>query len=837
MADLYIARDADIDSLMTHWSAARDGDARSVLLTAPLGGGKRAMVGELCRRAIAEEDDVLVWRVSLADEEDGLQSLLRIYAGLYQGLHRSPMLRGKVEMALNSQIPNQPRRVQGWYQAFIDGLKKGAPKPGEDKFQVIVPRDNPLVGLVEIATGIARKFPVVLALQNIHHVQSLALVAMLEALLDEMRAEGTCLLMLMSSEPLDETARTWFSNPLLDLLERRKEDLIVHELASWGEEEINRYLGSREVSCDATQLTRIAGGRPGYVAELVDWLESNDRLGEDLSTLELSAVCDPSPDEDELEEDGDAPAGGRKRAGADDAERLAYLAAVIGLSFPSGLLADLGGFDRESVDDLLDATEHIYKELQFSKPLQSWIYQFNTALLRESVLARHSTEEDLRVARNVGAFMERFLAMRGYPFLIKTLRIYARHGVAERANVIRSLALGADQPQVWAMAHDLLSYFDEHGWPDDMLRTVFMHLIDRMVGSGNLEQTEALWNRAMAWATEKEDRRLQGWLLFAGSRLDHRRQDLYRSRDRAADALKIFQAIGDKFKQGELRVHLARIELADGNPNAALDQARQAAEVSPLPPIQAHCALIRGKVLMGTRKYAEAAEQFRQANEIAGKAGVAQVALEAGLALGQALLLSREFGKCADVLRQVGQIALSLRNPGAERTASAMLSQSQAALKNFEAALKHANRTLELTRQLGFKRLEAWDLYNVALLNLQLRRATEAVGLFRQARGCADATDANLQKELLFNMGAALKEIGETAQAEEVWVASLGPSTAAKDWRKVAGANEQLSGLAEASGDNSKARQYAQAAIDAASAGNLREERKRLSKRLKAIGR
>ena len=46
-----------------------------------------------------------------------------------------------------------------------------------------------------------------------------------------------------------------------------------------------------------------------------------------------------------------------------------------------------------------------------------------------------------------------------------------------------------------------------------------------------------LYNKAMEWAQSREDRPLQAWLLFAGSRLDFRRQDFYRSRDRAKDAL------------------------------------------------------------------------------------------------------------------------------------------------------------------------------------------------------------------------------------------------------------------------------------------------------------
>ncbi|MFM7720308.1 MAG: carboxypeptidase-like regulatory domain-containing protein, partial [Sediminibacterium sp.] len=48
-SNLYVARDADLAVLKDHWAAARQGEPRFVRLHAPLGGGKRAMVGELAR--------------------------------------------------------------------------------------------------------------------------------------------------------------------------------------------------------------------------------------------------------------------------------------------------------------------------------------------------------------------------------------------------------------------------------------------------------------------------------------------------------------------------------------------------------------------------------------------------------------------------------------------------------------------------------------------------------------------------------------------------------------------------------------------------------------------
>lgn len=845
---LYVAREDDLASLKEHWAAARDGDPRAVLLRGPLGSGKRAMMGELTRAAVGEDEDTLIWRVGMSDEQDGTQSLVRMYAGLFQALHKSPLVRGRVEMALNAALPHQPQRVQKWYQAFIEGLKQGAPKPGNQEFQVIMPRDNPLIGLVEVATAIARKFPVIFEVQNLHNSQSLAIHAFIEAVLHEIEGDDVDddpmhLLMVLGVEPADDKGKLWMSMPLVDLMERRADDLDIVDLQLWTETEVGLYLESKGLTSDAAQIARICDGLPGFVAELVDWLADNDKLGDDLSPLSLGDIADTTPDPDELEDDeddddddtdagADAAPQTRKKATAEDAERVAFLAALLGLSFPSGLLADMSGFERESVDDLLDATEDIYKELQFSKPLGTWIYQFHKALLRESVLRRHQSDEDKQLAARVGAFMERFLVGRGYPYLVKTLRIYAAAGQAQRAAVMRSMALGADQPQVWAMLHDHIKYFDDTPWPTAMRRTVYMHLVDRMVKGGDVNQTEGLWNEAMKWATDEEDRAMQAWLLFAGSQLDHRRQDLYRSRDRANDALKLFAALDDKLKQGEVRAHLAMIELADGNPNAALDQATLAEEVAPIPPMKAQAEFVRGHVERRNKKLPAASEHFRKANEIAGANGLGPLALDSGLAFGETLLMMGEHSKAADILTQVTRIAGQLQNPVRERAATALLSQSHAALRNFEAALQGANRTLELTRALKFERLEPVDLYNAGFFNLMLQRPTEAIALFRQSKDKANPQDTRFLKELHFNMAGALLAVGEKTQAEDLYKQAVGPATESKDWRKVVAANQQLAAISQDKGDTGAARGFLQAALQGAEKGGLKEERKGIRRKL-----
>jgi len=834
---LFVARQDDLERLRSLWEGTRAGNAAVVHLNGPLGSGKRALVGELCRSIIAEDDDVLLWRVNLQDEEDGLQTLIRIYAGLLTGLHRQPVLRGKIEMALNSQIPHQTQRVQQWYRAFIEGVKKGAPK-GDNNFQVILPRDNPLIGIVEITLGIARKFPVLLDIQGVHNVHSLAVHAMLEGLYGETHdsdGEPTQLMLVLGTEDLSEENRRYFPLPMLDFLDRRAEGLQSFTPQSWTETEVGLFLKSKGLESDAARIAEVAGGRPGFVAELTDWLVDQDKLAAVPAELTLASIADTAPDPDELDEPEGEPEGNRTHASAEHAAQVAYLGALLGLSFPSGLVADMGGYDRESVDDLLDATEHLYKELQFSEPLGTWIYQFHKALLRESVLSANANDEGRELARRVGMFMERFLVPRGYGYLVKAMRVYARAGEANRAGMLRSRALASDQPQVWAMVQDLIKYFDDVDWPDPMRRTVYMNLLDRMVQGGDVNQTEGLYNQAMAWATEKEDRPMQAWLLFAGSRLDHRRQDIYRARDRANDALKMYGALGDKLKSAELRMHLAMIELADGNTNASLDQAAQAEELAKVPPIEANAEFVRGQVAKRGRKFQDAIKHFTKANEIAGRAGVAALALEAGLNLGETLLVSGQHSNAADVLGRVTQIAAQLNNPVRLRAASALLAQSHAALKNFEAALQAATRTLELTQKLKFNRLEAIDLYNVGLFNLMLKRPTEAVSLFRQAKDKMDATEPGFQKELLFNLGGALASIGEKSQAEDHFKSALAPATQAKDWRKVTAIHRQLAGYEAERGDRHAASALLQQALQSADKGNLKEERKAIRRQLDSL--
>jgi len=840
---IFVARESDLQQLRDGLAAAREGNGGTYVLQAPLGGGKRALVGELSRGVTTTDEDVLVWRLSFTEEEDGLRALLRLYATLYAQLHRSPLLRTKVEMVLNAQLPRHPKRVQQWFTAFIDGLKKG-PKQGEESFQVGLPRDNPLLGFIEIIMGISSKVPVLLDIQNVHLCHSVGVLSMLEALMVEAK-RGSQLLAILSTEQVDDDTRAYLPAPLMDMLERRADDYTSIVLEPWGAEQVNAFLASKGIDAqvDVEGLLAITKGLPGFIAEIVEHLAAEDRLTESFQGKVLADLVPTAIDEDELDDEEDSSAdvqeegkpAKRRKAGADDAAAVQHVAALLGHSFPSAIVADILGLGRDSIDDLLDACGDLFEEQQYQEQLKSWLYRFKRPFFRFGVLEANQDEAGKQRSVRVGQFMERFLAPRGHEFLIRTLRTYAQAGEHQRALYMKSMALTADRPEMWGMCHELVGNYDTMGWPDPLRRTVYMNLLERLVTGGQVEPAEKLYNEAIEWASGKEDRAMQAWVLFAGSRLDYRRQDLYRARDRAKDALTLFKGLEDKLKTAEVLGHLAMIELSDGNPTAAIEQVDAAVEVAAIPPIQANAEFVRGLVARRDRKFEPAIEHFGKANALAGQAGLGPLALEAGINMGESLLFSKQPAKAADVLGRCVAIAQGLRNPVRERAAVSMLAQAQSAQKNHEAALSSAQRCLEITEQLELKQFVAVDTYNMGLFSLMAGKTNEAVALLRKAKAAMNPNDAMLGKELNFNLGGALKSIGELAAAAEAFEACLGPAAQARDSRKLVVARAELGDIAAKQGDTAKAKLLLQAALEEAESAQLKEERKQIKRKLEAL--
>lgn len=841
----YVAREADIQALTAHWQAVKEGATRVVRLRAPYGGGRRAAVGEVLSGLQQSDEDVVLWRVACVDQENGVQWLVRMYGSLVANLTSDVLRRGAIELMLNAQLPHQPRRVQQWYQEFIGALKDAKTDNEKNSVQLRLPRDNPLVGLVEVSTAIAKKLPVVLELQNPYTVYSVALAQFVEAFVTEASEAGSRVLVLMYDEPEGDVAKSSHPAPFVDMWTRLPHEELV--IAPWGEAETAAFMASRGKSGNAARIAEIAGGRPGFIAELVDILEERGELDADLADVTFASLTPLEVDADELEEPDEAPEEGKpKHAGADDIQRAAFFAALLGQAFPSAYVADMGGWNRDSIDDLVDAAGDLFEEVQFSEQLGTWIYKFTKGSWREGVLELHDNDEGHELARRVGVFMERVLVPRGYLFIPKTARVYAEHKAYDRANLLRGMALANDSRDVWGLCFDLMEYFDEIGWPDPMRRLVTMNLLDNLVNNGSIQAAEQIHAKASTWATEKEDRDLTAWLLLSGSRLDARRQDLYRARDRARDAFTLYTGMDNKQRAAEVQIHLAQIELQDGNPNAALDAVNQAIELGrikvndeqeALPPsIAANAELIRGSVQRRSGKVPEAVEHFRRANQIAGQSGIAGVATTAGLALGEALLASRQLDKSVEVLQQMVQITANLRNPVQERSAHELLAQAQGASRNLEPAVQHAARALQISQQLKMNNMIPLDMFNLGRFHMMNNKASEALALFKQvAPAIAGMGKHPMVREFHYFYGVAQLTAGQLDGGRTSLRAALPLLQEANDMPKLISSLENLATVEQRAGNVDVAKKLLNDAMGFAKKADMRDARKALKKRYDAM--
>jgi tetratricopeptide (TPR) repeat protein len=427
-------------------------------------------------------------------------------------------------------------------------------------------------------------------------------------------------------------------------------------------------------------------------------------------------------------------------------------------------------------------------------------------------------------------------------------------GEPERAKLLTQMAIGSDPPDAWAMTHDLIKYYKDVDWSKRMRRSVYMNLLDRMVLAAPVEQADTLYNEAIAFALEQEDRGMQAWTLFAGSRLDLRRQDHFRARDRAKDALTLYLGEENVVKAAEIYNHQAMIDFTDGKPESALklvDKAIEQGQIETpdgkkvMPQIAASSEFIRGLVARRAKDFEKAATHFRTANEIAGNTGQPAVALDAGLNYGEALLLGGKHQEAADILVKVTTIAQALRNPQRMRTASSLLTQACGALKKNKEALEHAKRTLGLTQELKLKQFLPIDLYNVAFFTMVGGELTQALAIYREALKATNLQrDSGFAKELLFNAGMTAARIGAEekdeskkravlSEAKELFSKCLPAAKHAKDLGKVAASSDQLANLLMALDKNTEAaKQMLGDALVAAKAAKLNEMVPMLEKKL-----
>ncbi len=841
----YVVRPSDLALVQAAWERAKVGTPQVVrIVSPPLDGASAALADTFLREVGGGSDDVLRWRIPVSDQDNGINWLMRAFGALVAEAASDVLLRGKVEMILNGALPTETKRVQDWFTGFVDTLKDAKPDKATGQIQLRITQDNPLIALIELARAISRKLPLVIDMPGAATAPSVLPAQFIRTLLNEI-GDGHRVLVLLHDEPAGPARDATVTMAWQELLDDDGQGWTAVPLAAWGAEETAAHLASRGLEGDAAGLARVAEGRPAVLSNLADVLSARGQLAEVPADLTLADIAPMAVDEDELDVPDAPSADGQPRhATAADADRVAFVAALLGHAFPSGLIAEIGGFDRDSIDDLLDAMGDLFVEDRRDESMNTWIYRFAQPSFRDSVLARFSTESDDNVARNVALFLERFLAPRGVGFVQRAARIFADHGAPGRASRLRALALSMDSADVWGLSWEAMRYFDEVTWTDAMKRTVGTSLLDHLVQSGDPRVADRVHGEITAWATEAEATDLQAWLLLNGSKLDLRRQDLYRARDRANDALTLFTQLEDTTRQAETHLHLASIALADSRDDDAIAAADKALEVSAVtaegadqptvpPQIAAQAFMVRGVVARRKNDLDAAVENFEQANTVAGQTGQAATALDAGLNLGEALLGTGNTARAREVLGRMFNAARQINAPARERTAADLLARIEASNKNLDGALQLAQRALQISQGQKMQAAIPFDLHRLGSLLLAKNQPKEALPLFQQAASFVEGRSEHpLAREVWYAGGIAAARAGDASTAQTWLDRALPLLEKAGDARRYVASADQLAAVHVAGGRQGDALPLLEKAVAMAQKAGLKDERRALSKRL-----
>ena len=266
---------------------------------------------------------------------------------------------------------------------------------------------------------------------------------------------------------------------------------------------------------------------------------------------------------------------------------------------------------------------------------------------------------------------------------------------------MRALHLTRDAGDSWGLAFDLSRYFDEVRWPVTMQRTIYQRLLEHLSEQGRLPEAHTLHQEATTWAQEQEDRDFpRGFVQRLEDQLASK--SCLRSWSRATPSRCYRLDRGPR--TAEIHNHAATIYLHRGERQKASEQVDKALDAAKFetpdgkegvpPQIFAMSSHLRGLIARRSNDPSQletAATMFRQANDVAGQAGLGGMALDSGWAYGECLLAMRKVEDAKQVLEQVLKIAVGLKNPMRERATTELLAQCLGALEH-ERALVLAQR-------------------------------------------------------------------------------------------------------------------------------------------------
>ncbi len=810
------------------------GGPRTALLAGDDGAGR----AELVSRLAEAHPEVLALRWRFQSGDDSVATLLRLHAGCAASLTRGGDIADRTRDALRGELDGEadPRRA-AWIRAFLDSLDS-SPRTGDGGIQLQLPQDNPYWGLLQLVLGIASVTPLVLELQRVNAVSSPAFWTWLWLLRREVARRELPVLWVVSAieSPFGESRDDPLPTPsglMGELLAGTDATVELPALDGAAVQALvdARYRPNQFPEGTGARLGSLTDGNPARLADLLDLLESEEivawdetagyQLDRPLDALHLDTlVPDPEPE-------GEAEGDPQERA--DLAAAALQVAAIEGVTFTAGVVAETLGQDKDAIDDLLDELPQLVEEARFQPAIQSWTYRFLRPTFRQHHLELASAAGPTRTRKMARALMERFVPA-AQAYIPLTARLFNEVGQARQARNLLALAMGSDRLDLSRAAQELVSLQGAETLPVGLLRLLYAEAAERAVNGAAAPLANELIGGLEAFAGERDEAALAAFASLLRSRLAMREGDMDTAVARGEEALAGFG--DDPVRRAETLNHLALLALRRRDAGAARNYVELAGKASTIPPVKAYSVFIRGLLRRGERKMANAAEAFGEAARLAMDAGNPLLGLEARLNQGEMLMVTGRARVALEPLRLARQMAVGMRAKPLERSATTLLAQAEAANGNAGEAFDLARDALALGQELGLAEMVAADQYHCGLFGLAAGETAEARTHLDQALAAVTQPDGPLAKEIHFHRGQLQLVEGELDGARTSLARTREIATSTGDPVRAARALQVLGMVEEKAGDPAAALRLYREAVDEMGIPSLQAEREAVQRRI-----
>lgn len=776
----YLARPEVLAPLRDAWKASNIGPQR-VLLAGKLGSGRRTALGQLGQSLVEEEERFCLVRIPFEAADDGVRCLMRVFGAFIASMGRGAGFDTTPGDLLESAAGNtDDERVSAWLNVMAKNIRAMAQKQAGGDFKVDLPRDNPYLGLLYALDVVAPRTRWIIELSGVGNCTSPAFWTFFTALLGRANSRTWKILFVASpganlygegaTEDRDRPGPQTFLSSLF-------EGASVIDVPDWTVEQTGEFLDDCYRPNNfpeglAAAVHSIAQGEATLIHDLLDILENDDTISEQDSTYSLSSLDDvnlevvipmvietDSEATDEATDEADADKAANEGTGSleEKYEQILHVASFEGPIFSASAIRSVLGANEDTIDDALDAMEHLVEEAEYHQGLGTWTYRFIHPLYRryyrETPPSAFEGKAD-SIGKALGTVMLQAYAPAAFEYVCRAAGLLSGAGDANGARNLLGMAMGSERIELMDFAIEITQRFEDSLWPTNLQRFLFSSLADRFANAASPEEAEKRLAAFRDWALAAEDTASVAYTHLLRCRLAIRAGEFAKAKAAAEAALGSFEAAGESTRVGETLNQLAMICLNQNDPKGAETFIKRAQKATSIPSVKAHSQYILGLLLKRSGQIPQAATCFGGAAKLATEGGQLGLALEAMLNQGECGIMLGKAKDLGPMLERALEMSRAMRSPARERAAARLLCQAEAAQGNGGGAFEMARHALELTRELEPEGNAAVDLYHCGLFAVLSGKSQEGLDFLGDARKAAEqAGNQPLLSEILFNLG------------------------------------------------------------------------------------